>query len=271
MATIGCDPEFSLIRTETGAPVSAIGLLGGSKKEPRPIRMDGPIRGLGIQEDNVMAELTVPPVNSARMFELVVLEGIEGLQELLPEGIEIQRGVAAVEYGADALGHPAAMMFGCDPDFDAYMDGRKRRRPNVNEMRALRFAGGHIHLGGTFNCPPHVAALFADLVIGTMGVQFEGDSSPTRRGFYGAAGCFRPKPYGIEYRTPDNGWTINGPAIRQTGAVALRLASWLEKASAGDIRRKMMEIPWQEVRQAINESDYDKASMLHNTYAEQIA
>jgi hypothetical protein len=37
---------------------------------------------------------------------------------------------------------------------------------------------------------------------------------PIRRGIYGGAGSFRPKPYGMEYRTPSNNWTFDS-ATRQ--------------------------------------------------------
>ena len=39
MFTIGCDPEFFL--EKNGKPFSAIGLIGGTKEAPKPLRKKG--------------------------------------------------------------------------------------------------------------------------------------------------------------------------------------------------------------------------------------
>jgi hypothetical protein len=41
------------------------------------------------------------------------------------------------------------------------------------------------------------------------------DQDDRRRTLYGAAGAFRPKPYGMEYRVLSNKW-INDPLLRKT-------------------------------------------------------
>ena len=53
----GCDPEFFL-KDKTGKFISAIGLVGGSKEEPKAIG-----NGCFVQEDNVAVEFNIPPVN----------------------------------------------------------------------------------------------------------------------------------------------------------------------------------------------------------------
>jgi len=63
-ATLGSDPEF-FITDKQGRLKSIIGLLGGTKDEPRWIDDFGEFK---VQEDNVAAEYNIPPCNSKLEF-----------------------------------------------------------------------------------------------------------------------------------------------------------------------------------------------------------
>ena len=76
----------------------------------------------------------------------------------------------------------------------------------MNVRGNVRTCGGHIHLGGDFQCPDFVAALFAELFLGVFG-RLPMNFKSVRQRWYGQPGIFRSKPYGIEYRTPDSSWT----------------------------------------------------------------
>jgi len=53
--TIGGDPEFFLKNKNTGEFIPAIGLIGGTKKEPIDISPEGKT-GYALQEDGVAGE-----------------------------------------------------------------------------------------------------------------------------------------------------------------------------------------------------------------------
>ncbi len=80
--SIGADIEVFLINKE-GEFFPAIGLIGGSKRRPRPITKEGHM----VQEDNVAAEFNIPPsvVPSAQQFVINIYYVLSKLQELIPE------------------------------------------------------------------------------------------------------------------------------------------------------------------------------------------
>jgi hypothetical protein len=76
-------------------------------------------------------------------------------------------------------------------------------------MGTTRVGSGHIHIGGIddFNDVKRRAVVqwmdrFEGLSCAIQDLQEEGN--PHRRRFYGQAGRYRLKPYGVEWRTPSN-------------------------------------------------------------------
>ena len=102
--------------------------------------------------------------------------------------------------------------FGCMPSLHAY--GDKPNLPTDARGFKLRFAGGHVHLGGTFTPDAALEVVKSiDIVAAIPAVAiFAHQDSPVRRQFYGRAGEYRTPKHGIEYRTLSNGW-LAGPAI----------------------------------------------------------
>lgn len=66
MFSLGCDPECFLLDKD-GNVVSAIGKIGGSKYEPKPV-LENYGKGFALQEDNVLLEYNIPPANSFDEF-----------------------------------------------------------------------------------------------------------------------------------------------------------------------------------------------------------
>lgn len=244
MSTIGFDPEFLVRHMDSGEVTPICGLLGGTKQEPIPM-LDIP--GFMMHEDNVCAEISCPPGNDPQQAMGRLLEAISYLDEELVDRRLRRWDLPEHEFDSGQLNMPGAREFGCDADFDAYTGGKQRN--NVPSFGSKRFAGGHIHLGGEFNCPKFVVALFCDLVLGI-------ERSPAnveigRAAWYGKAGVFRPKEYGIEYRTLSNAWCNNAGSqsrVEDTIYKAWDLLLWLENTSATNIKKVCDEIQWLDVR-----------------------
>ena len=111
-----------------------------------------------------------------------------------------------------------ALELGCDPDFNGW-DGKSNVKPDGD--RPMRTASGHVHIGWTegknildgshlHQCA--MAARQMDFFLG-LGSLFY-DSDKERREMYGKAGCYRPKPYGAEYRTLSNAWLNSEKLMR---------------------------------------------------------
>lgn len=201
--TAGSDVEVFLINKKSDI-VSAVGLIGGTKAEPKPVP-----RG-AVQEDNVTAEFNIVPAKSSSEF-------VENLTTVLNElnKIASNHGLTyhvkdVYEFSAKELDNPQAQTFGCDPDYNLYTNSQN---PPVDReaIGNIRVAGGHVHFG--FDNPEEHPLLrirtiqWADILIGLPLAYIEPAS--IRRNFYGKAGSFRWKEYGVEYRTPSNFWITN--------------------------------------------------------------
>ena len=119
-------------------------------------------------------------------------------------------------FGADLIRNQPreARELGCEPDFDAWNRGKANPKPNAEVP--FRTASGHVHIGWTeeqdITDPDHLEAcnMFSkqlDFMLGIPSLLWDDDV--TRRLLYGKAGCYRPKSYGMEYRTLSNVWLKN--------------------------------------------------------------
>lgn len=201
--TIGADPELFLC-DGSGNPVSAIGRIGGSKRKPRLIRDDG----CAVQEDNVAVEFNIPPCDSVEKFVETINFNLEYLRKhVQTQQLKLDIKASAV-FPDKELDNRKAREFGCDPDFNAWT-GNRNPRPSASDPN-LRSSGGHVHIAAPF--PPQLLARSCDLFIGVPSVLLDSDTQ--RRQLYGRAGTYRPKRYGVEYRTPSNFWIKNDDLIR---------------------------------------------------------
>lgn len=196
--TIGADPELFFFDPKADKYISSIGLIGGSKKEPRPIG-----KGCAVQEDNVAVEFNIPVCHDLSSF----VEGLEYNLQYLESTAKSLGLVLAIDPSArfteDQLANPAALVFGCEPDYNAWTRSINPR-PHCDDP-ALRSAGGHIHVGfddKELDFEQVVRAM--DIFVGCEMVEFDDDTA--RRKLYGGPGAFRRKSYGIEYRTASNAW-----------------------------------------------------------------
>lgn len=206
MFTKGADPEFFLVDPQTKKFISSINRIGGSKDFPMDIG-----DGCAVQEDNVAVEFNIPPCKTAEEYVKAINYALDHVRDRAKEmGLEIAITPSAV-FDDDELAHPAAQEFGCEPDFNAWNGGEENPRPNA-EDKNLRSAGGHIHIALEDGMSPIHAVQCMDLFVGAMMVEFDDDTR--RRLLYGNPGAYRPKPYGVEYRTASNAWISSDERIR---------------------------------------------------------
>lgn len=221
LKTIGIDAEVFLRNKETNEIISAEGYIKGSKH--RPQRFDPTNKWFTTQLDNVLAEFTIPPSATVREFAKGITVAFKHLRKILPKNVEpvIQ---ASANLNEKYLMTEQAMMFGCEPDFNAYTHFINEKP--YCEDHTLRSCGSHIHLGydgvevkykdNIFNYEVDeqraniVQTL--DLFVSVPLVIMEPDSD--RKLLYGKAGAFRPKPYGLEYRTPSNWYLSSSKLIK---------------------------------------------------------
>ena len=203
---VGADPEV-FMKNAAGKFVSAWGKIPGTKREPYLVNKGA------VQVDGNALEFNIDPAETKEAFIGNIQEVYEKLKEMVP-GFNLAIEPVAVfdrEY-FESLPEEARAL-GCDPDFNAW-ERVVNERPDINEP--LRAAGGHIHLGwldkkdyADIHDPNHfedciLVAKQMDYYLGMWSLLWDKDVK--RRALYGKAGCFRPKPYGVEYRTLSNVW-----------------------------------------------------------------
>jgi len=202
--SIGTDTEVSLYKD--GIYKSAIGRVPGTKDAPCPTEHGW------IQQDGVSVEFNTPPVfshveNPKELFiKSVNLAMKDVLKVASEQDMEVKIVPQAIFFD-DELAHPLARIAGCDPDFCVY-DLEQNPAPDISAT-PMRTFGGHIHVGyedsGSNYDQGFNIVRGLDCTLGMLSLLFDKEGEP-RRSLYGKAGAFRPKPYGIEYRTLSNFW-----------------------------------------------------------------
>lgn len=205
--TLGCDPEIFLIDPIESRFISSVGKIGGSKDEPMPINEEGD----AVQEDNVTVEFNTPPCFSVEQFIEHINKNKEWIRQRANELQLEMKITASAVFDDQQLDTPAAKTFGCEPDFNAWQDGRMNPRPRAANPN-LRSCGGHIHIGLEESDDVLMVVKAMDLFVGCLMLEFDKDNG--RRELYGKAGAFRPKAYGVEYRTASNAWIESDALIR---------------------------------------------------------
>lgn len=248
--TAGCDPEVAIFKGSQ--IISACDMVPGTKNNPFPV--EGSLVGLMLQEDNVSLEFNIKAC-AARTFSTNIQYA---LKELTPQ-VEKYFGKGAhwvtgdaFEYDPRVLTHPKAMAFGCDPDFLAHERGAPRMPVSPAKAGRMRYFAGHIHVG--YDTSLITEAMLPKWAL-VQGMEWGGylhnvvngrDPQPGRRKMYGLPGLFRPKPYGVEYRTPSNFW-LNQTAYAEYVINAAR--SVLERPKS--FRRFYDRVNWVDVQELI--------------------
>jgi hypothetical protein len=208
--TVGADPEFFLKKGRQNW--SAHGIVPGTKEKPHKLK------GGAVQLDGTAVEFNINPCRNALDFQARVEEVLKQVRDLVPAKFKFNYS-PAVRY------HPTyfdvipeeAKQLGCNPDHDAYKGGALNNPPQP--VGTMRTGAGHIHIGfckdAKVDDPSHLAdciMLVRNMDVMVKMVEHLWDKDRLRRKMYGKLGCFRPKTYGVEYRSLSNAW-LNYPEL----------------------------------------------------------
>lgn len=216
---VGCDPEFGLFDKKLNRLVSAYGLVPGTKAKPHPVP-----RG-AIQVDGMMVEFNIEPAINGSQFSSNIEHVLLEIKKFLPVDRYDYLYQPTIFYDPGYMSElpTEATELGCSPDYNAWHDGGVNPRPAPPEDQpGMRSCGGHIHISWTENADitdiSHrwdccaVIRVLDQLLLPYLN---RIDTCTFRQQLYGKPGAFRPKPYGVEWRTPSNIWLKN-KALQQS-------------------------------------------------------
>jgi Phage phiEco32-like COOH.NH2 ligase-type 2 len=218
---LGSDPEVFL-KDANGKHHAVNGLILADKWNPLQIP-DMPT-GYTLQEDNVALEYGIPPASNADEFAQAIQAVMEKSRDWI-KGLDFST-VSCTIFEDDQLTHPMSQVFGCEPDYNAYT---KHRNPKPNPSHpGMRSAGGHIHVETKANKLKVIKAM--DICLGLPAVLMDKEGI-TRKSLYGMPGAFRPKPYGVEYRSLSNFWIFSPELIKWVWRSTERALNMVKTAS----------------------------------------
>lgn len=213
---IGADVEMFVNDGKDFLP--AYGLVPGTKARPHAVP-----KGM-VQVDGMAVEFGIDPAKNSSEFVNNLSSVRKTMATMLKKhGNTIVPVVQpTVEFNRTIFDKapPIAKELGCEPDFNAYNNGEANPRPDAGDA-PIRTAGGHVHIGWTSGVDTtdltHIEACcmltkMLDLYLGLPSIFWDNDQK--RRSLYGQAGAFRPKPYGMEYRTLSCAWLKHPTLVR---------------------------------------------------------
>ena len=202
---LGADPEFFVL-DETNSFINASKVLNYSKN--KPIKFLNETSGF---YDNVLLELNILPANNISEFVTRCYDGMHFLRNHI--GSNKLSLHAYAEFDSSELRAKNAKEYGCVSDTNAYTLTENELPVDLIKNSCMRTAGGHIHIGGTAGdavCNPVLKPLYVfmlDLFVAIPGVLIDNSAeSYRRRSYFGRAGAYRDKEYGIEYRVLSPFW-----------------------------------------------------------------
>ena len=249
--SLGSDPEI-FIENENEI-ISAEGLIPGTKYEPHPITDNGHF----IQIDNIAFEFNIPPCTTKEEY----IENINFVKDHLSiiaeaNGAKLSK-LASSEINPIYLQTQNAQTFGCEPDFNVYLQD-VNETPNSDTN--LRCVGGHVHIGidkeyRTEDIQVRIVKMF-DIMVTLPSLLLDNDER--RRELYGKAGSFRFKDFGVECRSLSNFWIHSNELIGWVFDQTLNAVNIVLNNESEEYISKYSE----DVRKAIDNNDKNLAKAL---------
>lgn len=254
--TLGCDPEIFVKKNGKPIAISETS-LPGDKKEPFKTMYGA------VQQDGAAAEFNTNPVQCQDFegFNQNIVRTMADLRGFVGD-VTIAKGVTVMDFSEEYMASlpDTTKELGCDPDYNAYT---LLPNPRPDGDRLFRTAAGHVHVGWGADIPVdnaehmEICSSFVKMMDATVGMFMTFiDREPRRRELYGKAGAFRPKSYGVEYRTPSNAWIWNRPR-RLLFHYFTNLA--INKMKEGYSAERVTGVPEGEIVNIINEGSWRQA------------
>lgn len=246
--TLGSDPEFFFVKNGKVIPSTQVSGLPKSKS------------GSIVVSDGFQGELN-PRSNHCRAVS----------------GLRVRDALLQAELYADSVGakisteigytiddetwkstDSATKRFGCNPTLNIHTE---KHRLVTGLREKFRCAGGHIHIGScliTNNreiVPKLIRVL--DVLVGNTFVMLDRDPlNAKRRKFYGRAGEYREKVYGVEYRVLSNFWLKSYTLYSMAGGLVKNSLAAVWYGWADEL---LEQVDQKKIREAINNNDYELA------------
>lgn len=208
--SMGADPEFFVAKD--GVPCSAHDLVPGTKDKPHPLNKGA------LQADGTAVEFNIEPAYSAKEFASNIQTVLNQVRAHIPAEYEFlfKSDVVYDKRYFDKVVPSDAKVLGCDPDMSAFT---MQNNPAPAQLGTMRTAGGHLHIGwckdADINCEMHrwdCRQMVMALEYSLKPLLRHLIPASRRTSMYGADGAMRVKPYGVEWRAPDNFW-LNYPDL----------------------------------------------------------
>lgn len=217
---VGHDVEVFV--TDVTGIVPVCGRVGGTKKEP--LALEGSTVGTTYQEDGVALELGMTPCLAQEFYSKIDRCFDEGYRLAAGKGLTITSGSSYTFTEASMSPFPELLILGCSPDQLASARGMTRQPVTAEVLGTTRCTGGHLHFsfakGGTVTDPRNsnnVPVWAIVDMLDAFALMFYNYHDLNRQGkramHYGLPGLYRDKPYGLEYRTPDNTWFFQNDGV----------------------------------------------------------
>lgn len=237
--TVGSDPEFFFKRD--GEVVPSTEVIDNEED--------------GVTRDGFQGELN-PRADSCREIAgRRIASAIVAAEKMaVKRGAHVSFQMSEIIDGKAWKNAPAEIkQFGCNPTTNVHEADFER--PNGQRVK-FRSAGGHIHLGLPTNLKSKYEDIVKvmDVVVGNTCVLIDRDpANARRRKYYGRAGEYRVKPYGLEYRVPSNFWLKHYVLWSMVSGLARNSISIVDEKLTKSL---LDEFDMRKVRKAINENDY---------------
>jgi hypothetical protein len=236
--TIGADPELFAV-DKRDQVVSVHDLLPGTKKNPFKVQNGA------VQVDGTSAEFNIDPCHTFDEFDEKLVSVMATMQDMLSKTGLTLKALPAVFYRPDYFSKlpDEAVELGCDPDYSAYTGAENPRPTPSGAYETMRTGSGHVHIGFTEDAdisdPKHfldcrIIAHTLDLWLLPYSKLWDKDNR--RALLYGKPGAFRPKAYGLEYRSLSNAWVTNPKARACVFALVKKAMSTLSLKSEVSVR-----------------------------------